>query len=362
MDAYLSNLYYSPDKPANFSSAKKLHDAAKAEGRHISLPYIQNWLKSQETYTLNRSARRPKPQSRVVVKGFDSQWDCDLGDMQSLAKYNGGMRFILLAIDIFSRYVWVRSIKSKTGQEVAKALDTIFKEGRQPIHTLRVDRGTEFSNRHVKQLLKQYNIHLLLTNNLSKANYAERALKTIKSKIFRYMMSKQTHKYVDVLQDLVTAYNTTNHSSLGRPPADVNKNNEGEVRLNQYILRRKETHPRKLTYKFKVGDTVRISHLKSTFQREYQQKWTGELFKVVGRYNRDGIPVYKLQDWEGEAIEGTFYEQELQAVDVDSDTIFKVERVLRRRTRHGRREVLVRWLHWPKKYDSWIPASHLQNL
>ena len=175
------------------------------------------------------------------------------------------------------------------------------------------------------------------------------------------MMYKQTHKYVDVLQDLVKAYNKTKPSSLGIPPSKVNKNNENEVRLDQYLLRRKSKEV-KQSYRFKVGDTVRISHLKTAFQREYQQKWTGELFKVTRRYKRNGIPVYKLQDWNGEDIEGSFYNQELQTVDVDQDTLFKVEKVLRRRTRNGQREAFVKWLHWPKKYNSWIPASNLQNL
>lgn len=362
MDDYLAELYYTPNKPANFSNPHKLYDVVKAEGRYpITLKYIKNWLKSQETYTLNRRTVRPKPHSRVVVEGLDSQWDCDLGDMQSLAKYNGGIRFLLLAIDIFSRYVWVQPLKNKTGQEVAKALTEIFKEGRQPKHILRVDRGSEFSNRYVRGLLQRYHIHLMLTNNLTKANYAERGLKTIKSKIFRYMMSKQTHKYVDVLQDLVKAYNNTKHSSLGRPPSQVNEENEGEVRLDQYLLRKKE-QPKKQKYKFQVGDTVRISHLKTTFQREYQQKWTGELFKITKRYKRNGIPVYNLQDWSGEDIKGSFYQQELQAVHVDENTLFKVEKVLKRRTRNGEREAFVKWLHWPKKYNSWIPARDLQNL
>ena len=83
---------------------------------------------------------------------------------------------------------------------------------------------------------------------------------------------------------------------------------------------------------------------------------------MTAQYERAGIPVYTLQDWDGEAIEGTFYEQELQAVNVDPDTAFKVEKVLKRRTRNGRREVLVHWLHWPKKFDSWILEENLQPL
>ena len=86
MEAYLSELYYNPLKQANFTNPQKLYDAAKSEGRYnIKLKDIKDWLKSQETYTLNRRSVRPKPQNRVIVEGLDSQWDCDLGDMQSLS-------------------------------------------------------------------------------------------------------------------------------------------------------------------------------------------------------------------------------------------------------------------------------------
>lgn len=67
--------------------------------------------------------------------------------------------------------------------------------------------------------------------------------------------------------------------------------------------------------------------------------------------------MYKLEDWTGEGVDGTFYEPELQAVIVDESTEYHIEKVLKKRIRNKHREVLVHWLHWPKKYDSWIPES-----
>lgn len=64
----------------------------------------------------------------------------------------------------------------------------------------------------------------------------------------------------------------------------------------------------KSIFRYKIGDDVRISQLKHPFQRDYQQKWTEEYFKVTQRYKRDGIPVYKVKDLSDEPIEGTFYE------------------------------------------------------
>ena len=95
--------------------------------------------------------------------------------------------------------------------------------------------------------------------------------------------------------------------------------------------------------------------------RGYSQKWTGELFKIDTRFRREGVPVYTILDWDGERVDSTFYEPELQPVTIDPTTEYRVEKLLKRRVRNKRKEVLVRWLHWPKKYDSWIPEAHVKD-
>ena len=95
--------------------------------------------------------------------------------------------------------------------------------------------------------------------------------------------------------------------------------------------------------------------------REYSHKWTGELFKIDTRFRREGVPVYTILDWDGERVDGTFYEPELQPVTIDPTMEYRVEKILKRRVRNKRKEVLVRWLHWPKKYDSWIPEADVKD-
>ncbi len=152
---------------------------------------------------------------------------------------------------------------------------------------------------------------------------------------------------------MVSSYNHTVHRSLGHPPVTVTKSNESESRLQQYLLRKKPTRKRR-NYRYAIGQTIRISHIRSVFDREYSQKWTGEIFKIDKRFKREGLPLYTLVDWDGEVIDGTFYESELQSVNVDDSTEYRVEKILKKRLRNKQREVLVRWLHWPQKYDSWI--------
>ena len=366
------SIYFNPKHPASFAGPDKLYDVVKSEDKFkIGRYRIRKWLQDQDAYSLTRGARRHFKRSRVIVNGVDSMWDIDLMDMMSLAKDNDGFKYILVVIDVFSRYTWCQPLKSKTGVEVVNALSSIL--GQRTPKTIRSDKGREFKNKDVSKFLKGHGIHHRLAQNETKANYAERVIKTIKHKIFRRMLKTRTKKYIDKLQDMVNSYNHTVHRSLGDTPISVNKSNESESRLQQYLLRQKgQKKPtikresknelkKKKRYKFKIGQTVRISHIRSVFDREYSQKWTGELFKVKSRYRREDVNVYTLEGWDGETIEGTFYEPELQAVNVDETTEYHIEKVLRKRTRQRQKEVLVRWLHWPKKYDTWIPEKDVSR-
>jgi hypothetical protein len=360
---YLSSIYFDPKHPGSFSGPTKLYEAVKADGKYtIGRHRIRKWLQDQESFSLTRGVRRQIKRNRVVVEGIDSQWDGDLMDMSSTTKDNNGIRYILVLIDVFSRYLWCRPLKTKRGIELVTALQSVLKEGRQP-EVLRTDRGSEFTNRNVQNYLRRENVYYYTAFNETKANFAERVIKTLKHKIFRYILKNRNYRYVDVLQDLVTSYNNTIHRSLGATPQSITKLKEGESRLQQYILRRPkdEKRSRHRKYEYKIGEVVRVSHLRGVFDREYSQKWTGELFRVTKRYRRQGIPVYKIKDWNGDDVEGTFYKAELQPVHVDENTVYTIDEIIKKRTRRGRKEVLVRWLHWPKKYDSWILESEIKD-
>ena len=144
-------------------------------------------------------------------------------------------------------------------------------------------------------------------------------------------------------------------------PEDVTK--ENETALFYYLHWPAKSRQRR-AYKYTVGDSVRISYLRHTFTRYYDHRWTGEVFTVDQRRKRDGIPVYKLRDYSGDILDGTFYEEELQkAAPLTNETVFKIDKVLKSRKRKGvEREHLVSWLYWPEKYNSWIPESQLTEL
>ena len=105
--------------------------------------------------------------------------------------------------------------------------------------------------------------------------------------------------------------------------------------------------------KYRVGDRVRLNKKHRPFKKGYLPGWTEEVF-VVTHVRRHPVVTYRLSEWDGTPIKGTFYEPDVQKVQVSDDSLFRVEKVLKRKGRH----VLVRWKGWPAKYDSWIPAQH----
>ena len=121
LTSYLESMYYDPKNAGSFSGPRALYKAVKsARKRIISMGKINKWLKSQETYTMHRKMVRRFKRNRVQVDHIDEQWDVDLMDMDYYAKHNGGTSFILLAIDIFSRYAWAVPLQNKQATTVKK--------------------------------------------------------------------------------------------------------------------------------------------------------------------------------------------------------------------------------------------------
>ena len=190
---YLKNIYYNPSNPASFSGPDKLYQFVKKDGKYMISKYrIRKWLQREDAFSLQRESRKPKKRSRIVVAGIDDQWSADLMDMVKFAKSNQGVRFILVVIDVFSKYLWLRPLKDKKGTSIVEAFESIFKEGRKP-ERIRTDKGQEFRAKVVESVLKSKSIRHMFAESDVKASISERVIKTIKSKIYRYFTHKQSY-------------------------------------------------------------------------------------------------------------------------------------------------------------------------
>lgn len=358
-EQYLHDIYFNPTNPASFSGPDKLYRYTQKEGKYdISYSNIRQWLQQQEPFSLQKPVFRSFKKNKIIVTGIDDQWSADLMDMVKFKEFNKGYTYILIVIDVFSKYLWIRPLKTKQGKEVGKSLGSILREGRSP-NRIRTDKGSEFKSKEVKKILEKHHIQHLYAQNETKAAIAERVIKTIKSKLYRYFTFKRDYTYIDRLQDFVNSYNTTYHRSIGMAPNQVTKDNETIVWWRLYWP---NTLLKKQPFRFNVGDHVRITYLKTIFTREYDDKWTGEVFTISERKHRGALPIYRLKDYNRDEIQGTFYQSELQKIDVNDNDLWKVEKILKSKGKGRNKQYFVKWLYWPKKFNSWINASDLTNI
>ena len=124
---------------------------------------------------------------RTVYSGFNENiWCVDLADMQLLSKYNKGTKYLLCAIDLFSKYAWLVPLKDKRGISIVDAFQKIISKGRKP-NKIWIDQSGEFYNNLFKRFLKINNMLMYSTYNEGKSVVAERFIRILKNKIFKHV-------------------------------------------------------------------------------------------------------------------------------------------------------------------------------
>ena len=129
--------------------------------------------------------------------------------MQSLSKYNEGIKYLLCGIDLFSKYAWVVLLKDKRGISIVNAFQKILDSSNRKPNKIWVDQVGEFYNNLFKRFLKINNIEMYSTNNEGKSVVAEIFIKTLKNKIFKHMTAVSKIVYFDVVDDIVNKYSNS---------------------------------------------------------------------------------------------------------------------------------------------------------
>ena len=296
---------------------------------------------SQLADELQKLVRRRFEKRHVFAKQIDDIWAADLVDMSFFSKSNKGYKFLLTVIDVYSKYVWIVPLENKTGKEVAEAMAKLFKIAVPS--RLWTDKGTEFNNQHLRRVLDANNVTLYFTDNEEKSSVGERWNRTMKRIMWKYFTANNTNKYIDELQNMVDKYNTTYHRSI-----KLTISNYKHVFRALYGKIRPAPPPAK----FHVGEKVRISRKKVTFEKGITPSWTEEVFPVSEVKHTNPI-TYSVKDLIGEPVKGTFYEQELQAT---AHEIFRIERVIR----SAGNRAYVKWKGYSNAFNSWISVADLE--
>lgn len=353
----LDRIYYEPGSAGSFGGVARLTREARKRGvRGVTEARVARYLADEHAYSLHRPARRNYARNKTYVAGIDVQWQADLADMQTLAKENNGMRYILTVIDVFSKYAWAIPIKDKQAKTMVEAFRELFQRARGRVpKRLQTDKGTEFLCAPVQRLLRDKGVHHFVSQSDKKAAVVERFNRTLKTRLWTYFTARNTKRYVDVLQRFVDSYNSSVHRMIGMRPKDVHPRHETEIWRRLYG----DGGGVHTSSGPKAGELVRISRWKGNFEKGYLPNWSKETFHVA-KVKHHPRTVYEVRDREGEEIKGNFYAPEVQHVKFGE---YVIERIVRRRRNPttGVRECLVKWEGWPDSYNSWVEEADIRN-
>lgn len=159
---------------------------------------------------IHRYARRNFERRKYSMRGIADTLQADLIDMQQFEWVNRRYRYILIAIDVFSKRAYAEPLKDKTAKSTTEAMEKILKKVAQPIRNLQTDDGTEFFNRAMKQLLMEYgNINHYSTYSVKKASIVERLIRTIKRKLYMQFSLNGSYEWYTILDRIIQNYNNT---------------------------------------------------------------------------------------------------------------------------------------------------------
>ena len=351
MDEVLKSIYYDQKSAGSFGGIHRLYREASKQ-HAVTEEEVREFLSKQNSYTLHKDRKFRFKRNKIIALYKDYNWEADLIDMIAYEKENDGHKHILVAIDDFSKYAWLRAMKDKTPTSVKDAFTDIFKTDKRVPHRLRTDRGKEFENRVMDKFYHDHEILFFTTTNQTiKCAIVERLNRTLKSRFFRYFTSKGSHRYIDVLQDFADSYNTSYHRSIKMTPKEACEAETATVFANLYEGKTlKELLEKKEKPAAVEGDLVRIQYDKDTFDKSYFSTFTDQtatVKRVIGK----PIPMYSLLDYRKKPIPRNFYKSEIQPIPEPS---YRIERILRERQRGGKTEYFVKFLNYPSSENAWV--------
>ena len=372
IDRLLKSIYYNyGEEGALTNTPHILLRLGRQRLPQLKLADVKHFLTKQASYTVHRRlARKHFPRRKIRVRAPRLRVDADLIELVDLAQWNDGYKYILNAIDTFTKYIWTAPQKNKESRTTADSFSAMLKATNPPLkcEVIYTDAGTEFLGQPFQRLLRTHNIsHKICGGEQFHCPFTERANRTIKEKLFQAMSANLSRRWLDLLPLIVSTYNKTVHSSTGMRPVQVKDEHTldvySKIHGKEAKTKKKKKKKGRQRPKFAKGDYVRILKIPSPFQKGYLPRYTWEIFQIADIQSPKEPPPYAyfLKDLNGEQIlHGVFYEEELSRVDPSLlGAPFPIREILDRQK--GGREVLVWWQGLPRSEASWIPAKNIQG-
>ena len=284
--------------PAAYGSVENLKKASKLPKRKV-----ETFLAQTDAHTKYHAPRKKFPRLKVQAYRINEIWSIDVAYMDKLAKYNNGVKYLLVAVDVLSRFLRVEPMKTKSAADSTRAFKRmITKSIPEKIWS---DKGSEFKG-EFKQFCDSKNIDIYSTHSETKSAFAERNIRSLKNIIYKHLEKRWSYQYIKKLHDFVDIINSRVNRVTGLAPKKVSdKDVPHLISLVSYKSTKQLRVP-----KFRVGDFVRVSKENLPFKKGYKQNFTDEIFQIekIATLNP---PTYNLLDSEKEKRLGKFYQPEL---------------------------------------------------
>ena len=271
-DKIIRQIYYDAD--SGFGSIAETYKASKKVLNSITYDDVKDFLSRQRV----RQFKGYRGFNSYVAKEPLQEIQMDIADFTKSAKANGGIRYLFVAIDIFTKICHAVPIKDKNPPESIRAMKEVLETLGKPETIYHDNEGSWSSTRFIR-LLNEHKINQIITT--SPPPFAERMVQTIKNMIHIRLEGLEINKekWVDILPAVLKKYNNTVHSTINMTPNEAkDKKNHFEVWLNIY---NNSNFARKYP-PLKVGDSVRTYiKKKEGFKKGYESNWSKDVYKVI---------------------------------------------------------------------------------
>lgn len=304
MNRLLERHYYNLNYPESYTTKTALEKRFKGE---IDKEVIDEWAQSQKTITEYAPSRKTFLRRPTVAHKKDSVWAIDTAFFIPLAKYNRGYKYLVICVDVLTKYVRGVPLKTKKPSEVVEGFKKLFKKAKPDI--IYADSGSEFYASFAKYL-KENNIQLWIARNETKSSVAERYILSYKLRAYRYMQHNNTQNWISVFEKILNNMNQSYNSSIKMIPAQcITEEQQREAFINAY--------GKKIGFiskpdRLEEGQEVKISHLRVPFKKAFNRNFSETPYTLIKKYPKENQSVYILKAADGEVIEGKFYRKEFK--------------------------------------------------
>lgn len=351
----IKSVYEDINNPACYSSINKLLAESRKINKSISKKDVLAFLKTSTAYTLHKQPRYKFKRLTIKPSGLYTDWQADLAVMDKLIASNDGYRYILVCIDCLSRKIFAEPVKTKTAKDMKEAFNKIFTVSKYRPWRIVTDSGLEFISNEMLKYFKDKDIlkHETYSHPKSHAGMVERAIRTLKTKIYKYFTNKVTHKWINILPKVVESINNSVCRSTGYTPNSFNFNN-AEERIKKLY---KNNDDNNLSTALNKGDKVRVVKNRTTFKKGYLPSFSDEIFTIHQVLPTNPI-TYVIINHDNIIQNGKFYQPELCPVEQNDETIYRII-ILKERKKKNIKEYFVSWVGYDDNHNSWIPETDL---